>query len=584
MDFALFTSLSTQTDLSRDSGSPAPNGGDVPAEDAFADLFAALEQAASQSDEPARLGQATADLLVTTLEGAPDTVSDVARAALTEALEEVVTLLPPQAQEDPRLSAEAIRQDPVAALRAISDASPLAGSVPQAVSQAGKAVATALRALSETITRDPGANHGTRLAEHLLANIADASRTDASAARDAAAAPLSVGKEAVKPAVVEILRALLPEEGLTNQPAKSNANTSISSTPEQTAVVRPGVPDQAGSIPKGAPSVSGPVVLDTAQDGERLATLRPPLDGDGLERRFARAEPGGARPPVGDAPAALSTLAAKASGLNASVKIDSADTPAQTATGEIRPTATGSVGSADGLPGLVSQSEESPLGDVAKRSDPSQTQRQPLTGGAGSTIPEAAAAPTAPADPKIAAEPEARATLRTDAGDEGRVYGPSAGLSSDIAVGSNSTQSARAVAAAVALPSGPEAARVVVPQIASAIATQHAPGRIEIQLDPPELGRIEIALEIADQGLRATLSAERAMTGDMIRRHGELLLQQLQNAGFSDVDLRFGDTQRDDQGDRGQRPELRDSGSAPVDGKAPTALGASASDGLDLRL
>ncbi|MEO1599542.1 MAG: hypothetical protein AAFU49_03575 [Pseudomonadota bacterium] len=80
------------------------------------------------------------------------------------------------------------------------------------------------------------------------------------------------------------------------------------------------------------------------------------------------------------------------------------------------------------------------------------------------------------------------------------------------------------------------------------------------------------------------MSAERAMTGDMIRRHGELLLQQLQDAGFSDVDLRFGDTQRDDQGDRGQRPELRDSGSAPVDGKAPTALGASASDGLDLRL
>ncbi len=136
-------------------------------------------------------------------------------------------------------------------------------------------------------------------------------------------------------------------------------------------------------------------------------------------------------------------------------------------------------------------------------------------------------------------------------------------------------------------PAGTEAARVVAPQIATALTAQTAPGRLDLQLDPPELGRIEIVLEIADQGLRATLAAERPATGDLIRRHGEMLLQQLQDAGFADIDLRFADGRGSGRGGSGP-PE----GGAAPGGRAAgpdvehrtAELPAHGSDGLDLRL
>ncbi|MGF1500254.1 MAG: flagellar hook-length control protein FliK [Paracoccaceae bacterium] len=86
---------------------------------------------------------------------------------------------------------------------------------------------------------------------------------------------------------------------------------------------------------------------------------------------------------------------------------------------------------------------------------------------------------------------------------------------------------------------GEPAIRHIAPQLAGAIQPQTVPGHIQLQLDPPELGRVEIGLEIADQGLRASLAAERGSTADLLRRHGDLLLQQLQDLGFADIDLRF---------------------------------------------
>jgi flagellar hook-length control protein FliK len=94
-----------------------------------------------------------------------------------------------------------------------------------------------------------------------------------------------------------------------------------------------------------------------------------------------------------------------------------------------------------------------------------------------------------------------------------------------------------------ASPAGPsfgaEHARIVAPQIVAAITADPGSGRIHLRLDPPELGAVEISLEITDQALRATLAAERPATGDLLRRHAEILLSQLQQAGFSGVDLRF---------------------------------------------
>lgn len=99
--------------------------------------------------------------------------------------------------------------------------------------------------------------------------------------------------------------------------------------------------------------------------------------------------------------------------------------------------------------------------------------------------------------------------------------------------------------------------RTVVQQIASAIPHGAPAGRIEITLDPPELGRVEIAIDVAEQSLRATLSAERPVTGDLIRRHLDMLNAQFREAGFSDVDLSYA-------GHQGDRPDRQTPAGAAV--------------------
>jgi hypothetical protein len=95
---------------------------------------------------------------------------------------------------------------------------------------------------------------------------------------------------------------------------------------------------------------------------------------------------------------------------------------------------------------------------------------------------------------------------------------------------------------------GAEIARAVAPQIAAAIGSGPASGRIELRLDPPELGNVEISLEITNQSLRATVMADRPATNELLRRHGDVLLTQLQQAGFTGIDLQFGGNRARNQG------------------------------------
>jgi hypothetical protein len=62
---------------------------------------------------------------------------------------------------------------------------------------------------------------------------------------------------------------------------------------------------------------------------------------------------------------------------------------------------------------------------------------------------------------------------------------------------------------------------------------------VEIRLDPPELGRLQIHLAPTDGGLQALVLAERPETHDLLRRHAELLARELGAAGFRDVQLDF---------------------------------------------
>jgi flagellar hook-length control protein FliK len=77
---------------------------------------------------------------------------------------------------------------------------------------------------------------------------------------------------------------------------------------------------------------------------------------------------------------------------------------------------------------------------------------------------------------------------------------------------------------------------VVAEQIASAIGVSRD-GQVELRLDPPELGRVQIQLIAGEDGTRAVITVERPETHDLLRRHAELLSRDLAEAGFGPMSL-----------------------------------------------
>ena len=87
--------------------------------------------------------------------------------------------------------------------------------------------------------------------------------------------------------------------------------------------------------------------------------------------------------------------------------------------------------------------------------------------------------------------------------------------------------------------------QVVVGQLAFAVGQTHD-RRVEIRLDPPELGRVQIHLKPIDGGVQAVVLADRPETQDLLRRHADQLARELGEAGYGSVSLDFaagGDTE-----------------------------------------
>jgi hypothetical protein len=92
---------------------------------------------------------------------------------------------------------------------------------------------------------------------------------------------------------------------------------------------------------------------------------------------------------------------------------------------------------------------------------------------------------------------------------------------------------------------GDAAARTV----AQAIVAGADRNRIELRLDPPELGRVSIDLRLDDGAVTASVSAERPETLDLLRRHADALQRELSSAGFERATLAFGDRGDGREGD-----------------------------------
>jgi hypothetical protein len=91
-------------------------------------------------------------------------------------------------------------------------------------------------------------------------------------------------------------------------------------------------------------------------------------------------------------------------------------------------------------------------------------------------------------------------------------------------------------ATSVARPAGAQdPAAIPIAGLAVEIATRAAEGkrRFEVRLDPPELGRIDVRLDIGRDGqVTSRLVVERAETLDLLRRDAQTLQQTLQSAGL----------------------------------------------------
>ena len=122
-------------------------------------------------------------------------------------------------------------------------------------------------------------------------------------------------------------------------------------------------------------------------------------------------------------------------------------------------------------------------------------------------------------------------------------------------------------------------------QLAEAIVTGSG-GKLEVQLEPEELGRVRFHMQISEHGVALQVSADRPDTLDLLRRNADQLARLLTEAGYQGSNLSFSGQRRGgaSQG-RSGRPDHHVPDGAAAQGapqaKAPARVPAA---GLDLRL
>lgn len=103
------------------------------------------------------------------------------------------------------------------------------------------------------------------------------------------------------------------------------------------------------------------------------------------------------------------------------------------------------------------------------------------------------------------------------------------------------TGSTRAFEAMIARP---ETARMVVAQLANALNGAQG-NKVEITLNPEELGRVRMVLSITENGVAVSITAERPEILDMMRRHIDQLAEEFRSLGYDEFGFEFaeGDAQ-----------------------------------------
>jgi hypothetical protein len=135
-------------------------------------------------------------------------------------------------------------------------------------------------------------------------------------------------------------------------------------------------------------------------------------------------------------------------------------------------------------------------------------------------------------------------------------------------------------------PAPPAEPTQVVRQVIEQVKVHQGERSIDIRLDPPQLGRVQIELEFGREGaVRAIVSAAEPETTQLLRRNVAMLARELSDTGLGDVSIDFTDERPTDQERRFDK--LAVFVPAPIAASAAEPIAPTVryhTDGLDLRL
>lgn len=132
-----------------------------------------------------------------------------------------------------------------------------------------------------------------------------------------------------------------------------------------------------------------------------------------------------------------------------------------------------------------------------------------------------------------------------------------------------------------------QGARVAVAIAQAATALGHQP--VELTLNPEELGRVRLTLQAGDGNMAVAIAVERPETLELLRRHIDLLAEQLRDIGYDDLVFSFsgdGGAQSDQDNDD-DTTDHQPSSSTPNPGTSLTPIARislSPENGIDIRL
>ncbi len=128
------------------------------------------------------------------------------------------------------------------------------------------------------------------------------------------------------------------------------------------------------------------------------------------------------------------------------------------------------------------------------------------------------------------------------------------------------------------------AAQQIIAALAAPDGPRHGDHPIEIALDPPELGRVRLTLTEVNGAMTLSITADRAETVDLMRRHLDLLSQEFARAGLGGPSVNLSHGNGGGTSGRGQPHPEAAAADTPPDLTPTPPRNASRAGSLDLRL